>query len=69
VHERLLHLLSQVTRGEAFERRLYRLAQGVTPLLQTQEEALDTRPLFQTRLMLQEVFDTGDLDIGIAYPS
>jgi hypothetical protein len=58
-----------MSRGEAFEHLIHRLAQGVTPLLQTQEEALDTSPLFQTRLMLQDVFDTGALDIGIAYPA
>jgi hypothetical protein len=58
-----------MTCSEAFERCLHGIAQGVTPLLQTQQEALDTRPLCRTRLLLQEVFDPGDLDIGIADPS
>jgi hypothetical protein len=46
VHERLLHLLSQLTRAEPLDCLPYWLVQCVTPLLQTQEEALDARPLF-----------------------
>jgi hypothetical protein len=38
----------------------------VTPLLQTQAEALEARPLLSTRLLLQDVFHTGDLDVYIA---
>jgi hypothetical protein len=66
VHERLLHLLSQLTRGEALDGLPYWLAQGTPPLLQTQQEALQARPLLSTRLLLQDVFDAGDLDIYIA---
>jgi hypothetical protein len=67
LHERLLHLLSQLARSEPLDRLLYWLLQCLMPLLQTEEEALDTRPLLLTRLMLQEVFRTGDLDVRIAY--
>jgi hypothetical protein len=66
VHERLLHLLSQLSRGKALDCLPYWLVQCVTPLLQTQEEALDARLLFSTRLLLQDVFHTGDLDVYIA---
>jgi predicted glycosyl hydrolase (DUF1957 family) len=66
VHERLLHLFSQLTRGAPLESLSYWLVQCVTPLLQTQAEALEARPFFSTRL-LQNVFDTGDLDVYIAY--
>jgi hypothetical protein len=66
VHERLLHLLNQLTRGESLDCLPYWLAQGVTPLLQTQAEALEARPLLSTRLLRQDVFHTGDLDVYIA---
>jgi hypothetical protein len=65
VHERLLHLLSQLTGGEALDCLSYWLVQGVTPLLQTQEEALEARPLLQARRLLQDVFHTADLDVYI----
>jgi len=66
VHERLLHLLSQLPRAEALDCLLYWCVQCVTPLLQTQEEALEARSLLSTRLLLQDVFYTGDLDVYIA---
>jgi hypothetical protein len=65
MHERLLHLLSQLACGEALDCLPYWLVQGVTPLLQTQEETLDAWPLLQARLMLQDVFHTADLDVYI----
>jgi hypothetical protein len=65
VHERLLHLLRQLAGGEALDCLPYRLVQSVTPLLQTQEEALEARPFLQARLLLQDVFHTADLDVYI----
>jgi hypothetical protein len=64
--ERLLHLLSQLTRSEPLDCPPYWLVQCVTPLLQTQEEALDTRPLLKARLLLPDMLHTGDLDVYIA---
>jgi hypothetical protein len=62
VHERLLHLLSQLACGEALDGLPYWLVQCLTALLQTQEEALEARPLLATR-RLQDVLHTGDLDV------
>jgi hypothetical protein len=66
VHERPLHLFSQLTRGAALHSPPYWLVQCVTPLLQTQAEALEAGPLLSTCL-LQNVCDTGDLDVYVAY--
>src|SRR5262249_6127529 len=43
VHERLLPLLNQLTRGEPLDCLPYWLVQGVTPLLQAQVEAFEAR--------------------------
>jgi hypothetical protein len=67
VHEHLLHFLSHLARGEPLDCPPYWLAQGVTPLLQTQEEALHARPVLWTCLLLQDVFHTGDLDVEVAH--
>jgi hypothetical protein len=45
MHKRLLHLLSQLARGKPLDSLPYWLVQYVTPLLQTQAEALQARPL------------------------
>jgi len=69
LYERLLHLLSQLTRGESLDCLPYWLVQCVTPLLQTEKKALEARPLLRTCLLLQDVFHTGDLDVEIAHVS
>jgi hypothetical protein len=66
VHEPLLHLLSQLARGEALDGLPYWRVQGMTPLLQTQAEALEAGPLLWTGRLLQDVFHTGNLDIEVA---
>jgi hypothetical protein len=58
-----------LTRGESLDGLPYWLVQGVAPLLQTQEEAFEARPLLWARLLLQDVLRTGNLDVEIAHCS
>jgi hypothetical protein len=63
--EPLLHLLGDLAGGKALQSLDDGLLQGLAPLLQTQQEALDPSMLLGARTVVREQLHTGYLDISI----
>src|SRR5262249_41692466 len=69
LREPLLHLLGELASGKALQSFYDELLQGLAPLLQTQEEALDPSMFLGARTVVQKLLHAGHLDIGITHCS
>jgi hypothetical protein len=65
----LLHRLGELAGGQALQSLDDGPLQGLAPLLQTQEEALDPSALLGARTVVQKLLHAGHLDIGITHCS